>query len=766
MDYEQILHQIHSLIDNKQYENALGIINMVLDYEGADIKELINIKAGILISLDRPVEALELYKYTILYNQIDKQDALTFANLQKIHEQLGHILESKAMGFQAKYLSKDEDKDSASEEVLNKKIIELQGKILQKECKPQVYYELAYHHISKLQLIEGCIYYRKYEVERIKEMEALGVTKESEGREDNKEIEDNEVYHFIKNYSYAVRFYNQLKVSEHTYCLLVKEGSNEQKEKFYILAEILSQLGKSVYSIIPFEENEEVSMASKIYLSGRKLEEVLLDLYEAHCKEDSWLVIGDRQQVEGLMAYIPLFKVSQKAYKEGKAENYPTLAAFYMGNYLYTAKYLYGFDVPEMMNKEPEVKMSIVIPTKSCSYTLRDTLRTCLNQRFQDYEVVVSDNSEEGYMDTYNLVQELNNDKIKYYKVPYPLSLAKSFEYAYLRARGEFIFSIGADDGLLPYALEYMNNALNEYPNENVLLWQRLFYVWPEHKATGQAGQFTFPIGLTKHKPSTTYISSIRHMNYVVDLMKERITGIYGLPTMYINSGMRRRHILEMIKHTGKFLDGTSQDIYTGIATLALYDVVLHIDYPLTVAGMCASSIGVSTIIKGKGVEKYKQFVEEYNKCTFFTDMPGTKSQAKVFPQYDYLLFIYELLKIYDLNVSHKCREWVEKIDFKVLLAWSIEQFNYSGHICLDFIKIARACAKHIDKEISEWFETFIIPYEQRKRMIQFMTPFADQMPKNYAKGVNGDSLTIDSSELGIKNIYEATEFFVHLLNL
>lgn len=764
MDYEQILHQIHSLIDNKQYENALGIINMILDYEGVDIKELINIKAGILITLNRPDEALELYNHTILYDQIDKQDVLTFSNLQKIYEQLGHVLESKAMGFQARYLSKEEDKDKTSEEALDKKIIELQRKILQKECTPEVYYELAYHHLSKLQVIEGCIYYRKYELERAKEIESLGVTKESKEIEDNKGTEDDEVYNFIKKYRYAVRFYDQLEISEHTYCLLVKEGSSEEKDKFRILAKILEQLGKSVYSIGTFQEKDKVN--TKIDLGDRKLEEVLLDLYEAHCKEDSWLVIGDRQQVEGLMAYIPLFKVSQKAYKEGKAENYPTLAAFYMGNYLHTAKYLYGFNVPEMMNREPEVKISIVIPTKSCSYTLRDTLRTCLNQRFQDYEVVVSDNSEEGYMDTYNLVQELNNDKIKYYKVPYSLSLAKSFEYAYLRARGEFIFSIGVDDGLLPYALEYINDALNEHPNENVLLWQRLFYVWPEHSVTGQAGQFTFPIGLKKCKPNTVYVSSQRHMSYVIDLMKERVTGIYGLPMMYINSGMRRRHILEMIKHTGKFLDGTSQDIYTGIATLALYDVVMYIEYPLTIAGMCANSIGVSTVIKRKGVQKYRQFVEEYNKCTFFTDMPGTKSQTKIFPQYDYLLFIYELLKIYDLNVNDKCKEWVEQIDFKVLLAWSIEQFNYSGHICLDFINIARLCAKHLGKEISDWFETFIIPYEQKRKVVQFMTPFAEGMPKNYAKGINGDNLTIDSSELGVKNIYEATEFFVHLLNL
>ena len=37
-------------------------------------------------------------------------------------------------------------------------------------------------------------------------------------------------------------------------------------------------------------------------------------------------------------------------------------------------------------------RFSVVIPTRERAHTLRSTLQTCLDQEFQDYEIVVCDN--------------------------------------------------------------------------------------------------------------------------------------------------------------------------------------------------------------------------------------------------------------------------------------------------------------------------------------------------------------------------------------
>lgn len=731
MNYELIRNQIVELIIAKRYTHALELINRVLEYSGADVKELIDLKASVLIELNQYDEALELYKDTLVYDRITVKDKKTFENLAIIYERLGHVLQSKAMGFHVLLLEGIDEKIYTYTQPIQEEIARLQEQIEEDADNENLYYALAYQHVQKLQVVEACIYYRKYEILRA-----------------NKRQEDNEVEYFIKNYQNAIRFYEQLSNQTHVYCFILEEDAAPIRKKEIFIKKVLASYAGQVYEVAPSYE-------------------ALLKLNEQYGQEDSLLVLGENTRLMKLMKHIPLFKVMQKAYMNRSIGYVEAMGAVYMGNYLYTAKFLYGFDVPYEMHKPPEVKISIVIPTRSYSYTLKDTLRTCLNQRFEDYEVVVSDNSDEGDLETYNLIKEMNNEKLHYYRTPYKLSLAKSFEYAYLRTRGEFIFAIGADDGVFPYALHIINQVLNAYPNENVLMWSKLFYIWPGLGCTGQGNQFTFPIHVDTTRINISCINSMNYINYVINLINQKnAVGIYGLPMLYINSGMRRRHIFEMINRTGKFLDGTSQDVYTGIMTLAMYETFLSIDTPLTIAGMCENSIGLATVVKNGGAEKYKQFVSEYNHCIDFTDIPGTPSQKVMFPHYDYLLFVYEFFKICDLEIAPKCIQWKQAIQFKNLLEWSLLQFDISGHIYLDIIAIARECVKQLDADTKEWFEEVVRPYEAKPRTLQVVPPPDTVWPKNYVTGLNNDQLTIDGSQFDIKNVYEASQFFVHLLNL
>ena len=67
------------------------------------------------------------------------------------------------------------------------------------------------------------------------------------------------------------------------------------------------------------------------------------------------------------------------------------------GDYLKYISYIYGFSVQEKLNQKAEYDFSIVLPVRNTTDTLRYTLITCLNQRYQgSYEVVLSDNSDSG----------------------------------------------------------------------------------------------------------------------------------------------------------------------------------------------------------------------------------------------------------------------------------------------------------------------------------------------------------------------------------
>src|SRR4051812_3222592 len=94
-------------------------------------------------------------------------------------------------------------------------------------------------------------------------------------------------------------------------------------------------------------------------------------------------------------------------------------------------------------------RFSIIIPTRERAATLRYALRTCLDQTFDDYEVIVSDNFSSPA--TKAVVDEAAAPRVRYFRTDRPLAMSDSWEFAVSHARGEYVLVIGDDDGLLPH---------------------------------------------------------------------------------------------------------------------------------------------------------------------------------------------------------------------------------------------------------------------------------------------------------------------------
>jgi glycosyltransferase involved in cell wall biosynthesis len=203
----------------------------------------------------------------------------------------------------------------------------------------------------------------------------------------------------------------------------------------------------------------------------------------------------------------------------GTAENGvhgKNLALSWYGDYLSYISKIYGQDCHAMVDESPSKRFSIVIPARNSSDTLRYTLQTCLEQRYTgDYEIIVSDNSTGHNAAVYELCQELNNPRIVYLKTPRDLPLAKSFEYAYLHAKGEYIFAIGSDDGLLPWALEILDGIAQQYPDEEIIQWTRAFYAWSGFNG-GQQHQFIIPRKYKKGEIPMGYREALDYIDMIL----------------------------------------------------------------------------------------------------------------------------------------------------------------------------------------------------------------------------------------------------------
>lgn len=718
---------------------------------------------------------IETYKDAIIYESASEQDSIYYENLAVAYEQFGDTLYSRVMNLQGKMLDGQGELIKQLLEPIQKQIMTYREQLKHSPMTYQLYYLLAYQHALKVQPVEACIYYRVYE-------------KYSPHR-----VGKDELVGFINRHECVKRFYDQLKNEQHTYCFLAQDDPEGDER----LAHALALLGQKVYVVMKGKEcqlgegvlpdwpeiiNQQVNAEAKVskilveYEVGRwdeVVESFLIDFNERYCAEASVVVIGEKKQMKKIQENIALYKIMQKVYVESVPRTIPCLAAYMMGNYLYTAQYLYEFDVVNQMKQEPETKISIVIPVNECNYTLEKTLETCLNQRFEEYEIVVSDNSSPEYTKIYDLVKQINNPKIKYYRTPYELPLVKNFEYAYLKSKGEFIFAIGPDDAVLPYALQYMWDAVEQNPESNLLIWQKLVYVWPEVEDAGEASKFCFPVDLEKDKQQLYTISGEQAIEVLIEGINQGINHIDTTPMIYINSGMRRRHILKLIEKTGKILDGSTPDMYIGIVNLALEECVLCEKTPLIIDGRSKGNRDSANKWSNDTFNKFKEYIGEYNRTSEWMEYAGTVSQRYITPRSEYDLGIHELMKVCDLRLHTKAEEWQRQVDFEKLYTWDVQDMMEQPLGGIDFLERTIEGAYEYSQEIGEWVEEYIrnasprtviaIEAEKKEEEKEIIVEITE---KKYLKGNDGSLLTIDAESFGIRDIREASEFFIKLFNL
>ena len=121
---------------------------------------------------------------------------------------------------------------------------------------------------------------------------------------------------------------------------------------------------------------------------------------------------------------------------------------------------------------------TICVPTRNRTETLFYCLKTLLDQEFESYEIVISDNSDEvESKKTIKILEELGSVKINYFKTKSILSMTENYEFALSKAKGKFILCIGDDDGLIVNSLNYVFEFIQKY-DAKVIKCPRVGYGW------------------------------------------------------------------------------------------------------------------------------------------------------------------------------------------------------------------------------------------------------------------------------------------------
>jgi hypothetical protein len=224
---------------------------------------------------------------------------------------------------------------------------------------------------------------------------------------------------------------------------------------------------------------------------------------------------------------------------------------------------------------------SIVIPTRARADTLEYAARTALSQTFTDIEVIVHESGADPA--TAALLARIDDPRLRAFTSGPPRPMIDNWEAAVREARGDYVFVLGDDDGLLPDACAVASRLLAARPAD-LISWRPAIYYWPCHfdPVTRDRVFATFGTRLT---------CTTRASRTVLELVYRFRETYSALPMIY-NTFVARPFIEAIRRRRGRYLLGSMPDVMSGVVNAFFSDEYLVCNRPLSVWGVSRHSTG------------------------------------------------------------------------------------------------------------------------------------------------------------------------------
>jgi glycosyltransferase involved in cell wall biosynthesis len=384
-------------------------------------------------------------------------------------------------------------------------------------------------------------------------------------------------------------------------------------------------------------------------------------------------------------------------------------------------------------------RFSIVIPTRERADTLRHTLRTCLAQDFQDFEVVVSDNDSSPAVR--EVVESFADPKIKFVRTPHLLAMSDSWEFAVEQAAGEFVTLIGNDDGLLLHALPEIERVLR-MTDATILRWDSVCYNWPDLPEQEHAAANALLVPL--RQIDEYYPIRRRAAGPVIADAANGRASYADLPMIYC-SAIHRRWIEQLRARTGRVFQSECPDIYSAFAFASLAGVYCSVAAPLGISGLSGKSNGVAGIY----LKERSPISQEFR---------GLNAQAGHQPHPHVPAVPVMSAAIADSFLHAKAALFPDdaalQLDRKQLVVNCINESRLTGDEEWQQIRAALRQSLADHAELSAWFDG---EYGARA--------WASLKPERHRyKRYGGGYMNLDASEFGVTNIFEAAQLCEKLL--
>lgn len=241
------------------------------------------------------------------------------------------------------------------------------------------------------------------------------------------------------------------------------------------------------------------------------------------------------------------------------------------------------------------VRFSVVMPTYNRAALLAHSLPTALEQSFDDYEVVVSNNDSTDATEA--VACGFSSSRLRLVRPDRRLSMVDHWEFALGQARGDWVLFLCDDDALLPDCLATLDTAIRDGPGHPLIQYDRFRYVYGD--GTRADGNYV-EVG-SRVRSGLRVVDSARRLDSVFWRLS------LEMPKL-LNSAVHRALLDRLRRRHGRVFGIWAPDISIGVKLLASVPRYLKTG-PLMLWGETMESYGSGA---RRDPAKMRQFFEQF----------------------------------------------------------------------------------------------------------------------------------------------------------
>jgi hypothetical protein len=248
------------------------------------------------------------------------------------------------------------------------------------------------------------------------------------------------------------------------------------------------------------------------------------------------------------------------------------------------------------------------MPTRNRARLLPLSLRSALDLRGDDYEVVVSDNCSED--ETREVVDGLGDSRVRYVRTPKLVPVSENMEFVLERARGEFVTFLCDDDALVAGVLESAREIL-AVTRAELLAWPICSYFYKDWYDLRHRNTLVV-------RPYSGRIDEVQARDTLIALYRDIE---WGRIPFLMNSVCSRTLIERVQRRVPRLCPPVLlTEVFAGVALLAEVGTYCWLDTPLTIFGRWSRSLGSSLAVRRW--EAGPAYLQQFPKEATFDTVP------------------------------------------------------------------------------------------------------------------------------------------------